>query len=214
MSAVLSRFTPGARIALSIIVLALGTWTLFTFVVSDAELVLGYVEALAWPIVVSVILYWLRAPLRAKFAELLRFDAFGTSARFSTGDAEALDDDIREPAARLRSSLGGTDVDASLDEVIRKSALWGYELAREGGDSADFKLQSRARQRAPAQSEAPDARTERSIEKLEEEIKSIEQKTRTVIGGFGESAADYLWLQELRRRLRRLDPDNPWAQDQ
>ncbi|MCL4368455.1 MAG: hypothetical protein M1337_04740 [Actinobacteria bacterium] len=213
MFAALQRFRPAIRIALTLLGLTLGTWALFSFVVSDAELVLGYVEALAWPIVVSVVLYWLRAPLQSKFAELMRFDAFGTSARFSPRDAEALDEDIREPAARLRSGLGETDIDASIDEVVRKSALWGYELGRENADTAEAQTHQRPRGARPHESETSASPNERSIEKLEDEIKSIEHKTRTNVLGFGQSAADYLWLRELKRRLGHLDPDNPWAQD-
>lgn len=58
----------------------------------------------------------------------------------------------------------------------------------------------------------PEVRDRRSIAELEAEIKKMERQRHSprsldVLGG------DLQWLATLKRRLRRLDPDNPWAYD-
>jgi hypothetical protein len=58
----------------------------------------------------------------------------------------------------------------------------------------------------------PELRNRRSITELETEIKKVERLRASavqldIVGG------DLRWLAVLKRRLRRVDPDNPWAYD-
>lgn len=56
-------------------------------------------------------------------------------------------------------------------------------------------------------------RERRAISGLEKEIKEVERRRasspRFAVIGTG----DQKWLTTLKRRLRRVDPDNPWAYD-
>lgn len=77
-------------------------WVLFAFVITDDRLALEYVRALSWPTVIAVTLYWLRAPLRQKFRQLLSVEAWGASAQFSPDQLnDQLNKDLKEPIAEL-----------------------------------------------------------------------------------------------------------------
>lgn len=61
-------------------------------------------------------------------------------------------------------------------------------------------------------STAPDVRERRFVTELEAEIKKMERQRHSpvrldIVGG------ELQWLATLKRRLRRVDPDNPWAYD-
>jgi len=58
----------------------------------------------------------------------------------------------------------------------------------------------------------PDVRERRAVTELEAEIKKIERQ-RHLPGHVDIAGGDLRWLATLKRRLRRVDPDNPWAYD-
>jgi hypothetical protein len=86
---------PLAVIAGGIAVLAL--------LVDDRRLLLDYLRTLVWPVVVVVVLFWLRGPIREKLHDLLEFSAAGASAKFARAKAadEALAVDIGAAAKAL-----------------------------------------------------------------------------------------------------------------
>ena len=70
----------------------------------------------------------------------------------------------------------------------------------------------RTKTHVPPLSSDPDMREHRAIAALEEEIKKIERQKFSPIG-LVSMGADSQWLAALKRRLSRIDPDNPWTYD-
>jgi len=250
-------------------------WLLFSFVVTDARIVLDYVRALVWPIVVLGVLYWARVPLLGKLQQLLRLDAFGASAEFSAetqtrrlqegirGDVDILLDapvtptaveqkpkpsalpangatseveepemkpvedgraDI-EPTSPQRMPATRRDLEArdSIESVIRKSAAWGYAMGRANAPQSipdiEWAADGTWRIITEIPSEMPNLRGSpkesahlRHVRELEDEIKNLDRKRYSSMSLAG-SVQDFGWIAELKRRLARLDPGNPWAQD-
>ena len=111
----------------------------------------------------------------------------------------------------------------SVESIIQKSADWGYRLGRSGSPQAvpDIEWSSDGswqiatdipRNKAGSVVRSSSTDTLRSIVELEKEIKAIEKRKHSM---FGVSAISTLqdqgWLVELKRRLGRVDPGNPWA---
>ena len=56
----------------------------------DATVVLGFVQALAWPVVVGGTLFWLRQPLKLKVEQLLKVGFGGALAEFDQSHAQTV----------------------------------------------------------------------------------------------------------------------------
>lgn len=81
-------------------------WALWAFLIKDHRLALDYLRTLIWPTVVVMVLYWLRTPVRQKVSQLLRFDAFGTTAEFSPeAQGRELENVLHNPVASLLSTI-------------------------------------------------------------------------------------------------------------
>jgi hypothetical protein len=119
-----------------------------------------------------------------------------------------------------------------IENIIRTSAAWGYDMARSGAPktvpdvvwNSDNTWRivttipnrkedlSSDRVTPPTSGTAPGSRL-RSIQALEDEIKKIEKGKH---GPFSKSSlhalsGDNEWLMELKKRLRSIDAENPWA---
>lgn len=68
-------------------------------------------------------------------------------------------------------------------------------------------------QLVPVAEHDPDIRTNRLISELEAEIKTMERKRLSHVRGLDLVGGDLPWLSLLKQRLRRIDPNNPWAYD-
>lgn len=121
----------------------------------------------------------------------------------------------------------------SIEAVIRKSASWGYDMGKAGAPKAvpdvewnadgtwQITTEVPAVNPAARQPEPPrsiDTRQiratdrHRQIKAFEDEIKDLERKRHSPFGGSGLSAfVNDNWLEELKSRLRSIDPTNPWA---
>jgi hypothetical protein len=292
-------------------------WALFSFVVTDERLFLDYVRALVWPLLLGVMLYWLRAPLREKFGQLLRLEGFGASAQFSPeiqgmrlqaeldedltelfGDGDGSDEQatdepetavaiptehlpvaVNQPtpsaslpvvelgplieslgldgdahadtlgalsdpdrrhaallalthraekgaAARKRQASRSQQSRESIESVVRKSASWGYEMGKAGapeavpdiewGDDGGWRITTEVPlpRRTPSRpSHDSGAERVRQIRTLENEIKELEKKKYSLSASVTSQLVDAPWLSELKRRLQRLDPGNPWGME-
>jgi hypothetical protein len=69
--------------------------------VDVAELVLQYLRALAWPIVVGAALYYLRQPLRDLVRQLRKASFGGAEVAFGAAEEESLDAELKESAPVL-----------------------------------------------------------------------------------------------------------------
>jgi hypothetical protein len=309
-------------------------WLLFHFVISDDQLLLDYLKALVWPLVILGAMFWLRDPLRQKVGQLLRVEAFGTSAEFAgelqqevASDVDALTavrvaieqgdfsigvgtpessvvrhqvresehsdasqtgstppapgnledshredlltvltdlstdpnlietiqaalqshpeegrrlvhDAVRHEAARigvLRKQLTNSREQnrESVENIIQKSASWGYEMGRAGAPKAVPDIEWRedgtwsittevpSKSTAPrvsAQVSASLAGRRRGIERLESEIFKA-QRDMAKLSPYGNATMAMLtspegaYLQQLKRQLRQADPGNPIGQD-
>jgi CRP-like cAMP-binding protein len=60
--------------------------------------------------------------------------------------------------------------------------------------------------------DAPSPKDLRTISELETEIKELERR-RHAPGGLSVFTGEEKWLTSLKRRLRRVDPNNPWVEE-
>jgi hypothetical protein len=72
--------------------------------IDDSTLFLAYAKALIWPLVVLVVLWWLRDPIRTKAAQLLEIQGAGMAARFAAEEkTEQFSEDVVADVAALAS---------------------------------------------------------------------------------------------------------------
>lgn len=76
----------------AIVVLAM--YCLFKYVITDEGLVLDYLRALAWPLVIVGVVYWFRVPLANRLESLESVDSPWWNARFAKKAAKRLRDEI------------------------------------------------------------------------------------------------------------------------
>lgn len=98
----------------------------------------------------------------------------------------------------VRADAGGVRVQ-SVDSTANEASTASAPLA-EG-------------QLVPVAEHDPDIRTNRLISELEAEIKTMERKRLSHVRGLDLVGGDLPWLSLLKQRLRRIDPNNPWAYD-
>lgn len=92
------------------------TWATFTYLITDAEMTLSYVQVLAWPTVVIGATYWLRQPLRDKLRQVLKVQAPGLSLDFSLeAQSRELDEGLHVPLANLAPLVAESSKDAPAD---------------------------------------------------------------------------------------------------
>lgn len=109
----------------------------------------------------------------------------------------------------------------SIEAVIRKSAAWGYDMGRAGAPKAVPDIEWNDDGTWHITTEIPKGRRStarsseearlRHIKDLEDEIKKQEQLAHSAVGLAMPGRQG--WLRQLKDRLARIDPDNPWATD-
>jgi hypothetical protein len=339
----------GGAILLAAGVAGFGVWVLFEHVVTNAPLVLDYLQVLAWPLVVVGVAIWLREPVRDKVRALLRLNALGASMEFQQDRTRRLEEELADSFEQLGAlgeddsavlvpdsgqtstdssserqtsdgepqgaqpdgpsdaeskgsasatvpALGGgdrrqptlsdlrtigvalgmsdalldkvlqeagkepeaarqrlitvlveranlarqsaaqvtrpskTETRESIEAVIRESAAWGYDMGRAGAGKTvpdvewnpdgTWRITTEVPQRrvatvsSPAKSRGSDKSPDsRAVRELEDEIKKLERLNHSPLHGLGSQIGDAGWLHELKRRLRAVDPANPWAVD-
>lgn len=92
------------RVALPLLVVAAFA-VLLAWAIDDKKLLLEYIKAVIWPLVVVVVLWWLRVPIREKVKDVLKLSVGAASVEFAEqaeqGVNTALTDDIRAAAQVL-----------------------------------------------------------------------------------------------------------------
>lgn len=343
--------------ALGTVAFGAAVWATFTYLITDPEMALSYLQVLAWPSVVVGATYWLREPLREKLRQVLKVQAPGFNVDFSPeAQSRQLDEALHAPLASLAPLVGsrkpsavdadesgdeepsgddqvstveaagrpglngtptpggtdgatgsgdeaaaaapqiflpversedqvqearindlrvigmalgrspagmdhllaqeGSDPDRvlqrlrrmiqiqkasrkrdarerqantrdSIETVIRNSAAWGYKMGRAGAPEAvpDIEWDDEGNWRITTTVPTGDVASrslkeyrdaarhdsERHIRSLEDEIKQIERQQAQSPMGHVARLMDDPWLKSLKARLRRIDPDNPWA---
>ncbi|MBO0609866.1 hypothetical protein [Myceligenerans salitolerans] len=324
----------GAVLLLAVVASGVLVWALFKYVITDPDLALEYLKALAWPAVVAASLFWLRSPLRDKLGQLLRAEGFGTAFQFgertrqleeglgpaflqlgATGDSPASDssaaadppesdadsgdasvadeyatsieeegseapsiggvatdpevplsveplDDLaaiaqalgvpqstvlpiqrrfdsepeaarkrllktvieaarRVHAADHRTSKQRSDTREGIEDVIRKSAAWGYDMGRAGArravpdvewnEDGTWRIVTEVPRHRSQPQVSGDALT-RQVRAWEDEIKELErEKYNPLVVSGVTHLGNQKWLSELKRKLARVDPTNPWV---
>lgn len=130
-----------------------------------------------------------------------------------------------EPESSQRTPVTRRDVEArdSIESVIRKSAAWGYAMGRanapqavpdvEWADDGTWRITTEIPSEEPyLRGNAKESAHLRHVRELEDLIKNLDRKRYSSMSIAG-SVQDFGWIAELKRRLARLDPGNPWAQD-
>lgn len=131
-------------------------WAVIAVVVAvalihDRALTLEYLKVLAWPLVVGAAAYWLREPIRAKFADILKAKGPGVEIEFiqravDSGDlleqavevlpatlkAETPDGTRQDGVAHPGLGDGEDGAAASLNTVIQQAIEYGFNQARAG----------------------------------------------------------------------------------
>ena len=113
----------------------------------------------------------------------------------------------------------------SIEAVIRKSAAWGYDMGSAGAPEAvpdiewntdgTWRITTEVPERRPKERTItnvdPGSNRLRQITALEKEIKDLERKQHSPFGAGLASFVDQGWLRELKNRLSKIDPGNPWT---
>jgi hypothetical protein len=117
--------------------------------IHDRNLMLEYIKATAWPLVVGVALYWLREPIRAKVADLLKAKVAGWELEFR--QQEAIQESLQDLAEKLPpvKEVKPGDVQPPVDEasppdanalrepiaeMVQRAIDYGFNSARNGDD--------------------------------------------------------------------------------
>lgn len=106
--------------AIGTVVFGAAVWATFTYLITDPEMALSYLQVLAWPSVVVGATYWLREPLREKLRQVLKVQAPGFNVDFSPeSQSRQLDEALHAPLATLAPLVGSrkpSAADADADE--------------------------------------------------------------------------------------------------
>lgn len=114
------------------------------------------------------------------------------------------------------AAVDGETISVPTDWGCRVMSLLFPELKVERDDVTVDPRPARSAPLVPAQASSMAApgdetvREHRAINELETEIKSLERLRHTP-GGLDIMGGDAQWLATLKRRLRSVDPNNPWA---
>lgn len=109
----------------------------------------------------------------------------------------------------------------SAEEIVRRSAEWGYDVAKAGGKRAvpDIEWQEEggwrivsevpAGRENDALDQSVESRRIRHITRLEQEIQNLEKERANAVGLTG--PGNYMVLQKYKNTLQDMDPGNPFA---
>ncbi len=143
---------------------------------------------------------------------------------------ESRANELREQRNRAAHSTQRTR--DGIEEIIRTSADWGYDMAKSGAPKTvpDVVWKSDdtwqivtvperlgkstiARATRSIAKAEPDPKV-RTVKALEDEIKQMEKAKHGPVGKFNldPMSGNAGWLRELKKRLYLIDPTNPWAQ--